>query len=123
MKKEINSHDWADFCRRVTRERQGAVVTIATTMPDGEIREAATNVPFEKMDLDTSNACNDVLQLRVRTEREDAFDVVDPIHIILEESQPGGDFNPIEIDGENGKTFVTFRPAIHAEMLAGLKVR
>ncbi len=122
MKREINNHDWADFCRRVTQERHGALVSISTTQPDGGTKEQVGNATFEKMDLDTSNPCNDVLMLRVRDGRAEAFDIIDPIHITLVESQPGGDFNPIQIDGENGSTFLTFHPAIHAQMLTGLKV-
>jgi hypothetical protein len=121
MKREINSHDWADFCRRVIRERQGALVSVKTIQQDGQKREETGNVTLENMALDTSNPCSDVLVLRVRNEREWSYDVVDPIHIILQESKPGGDFNPVQIDGENGTTFVTFHPAIHADMLVGLK--
>jgi hypothetical protein len=122
MKKEINSHDWGDFCNRITRERQGAMVTIETIFPDGEKRVQAENAPLVKMVFDTTDSCNDVIQLRVRTNREEAYNIEDPRHIILQESQGGQDFNPLEIDGENGTTFLTFRPAIHANMLAGLKV-
>lgn len=123
MKREINSNDWADFCKRVTRERKGALITVETIFPDGDKREQAANVTLEGMDFDTSNGCNDMIHLRVRDEREVAIEIIDPRHIILEESQAGGGFNPIQIDGENGTTFVTFRPAIHGDMLSGLKLQ
>lgn len=123
MKREINTNDWADFCRRITQERRGALVSIATIFPDGEKRERVDNATLESLEFDTTDACLDVLRLRVKTGREDAFDVIDPRHIILEETQTRGDFNPIQIDGENGTTFLTVHPAIHAETLQGLKVR
>jgi Family of unknown function (DUF5335) len=122
MKREINSHDWADFCRRITRERQGALVSIETIHPDGQKRAQTGNATLQSMDLDTSGPCNDVLLLRVDNERESAFDIIDPVHIILQETHSGDDFNPVRIDGENGTTIVTFHPAIHRQMLAGLKL-
>ena len=122
MKREIHSNDWADFCTRITRELRGAMVTVQTIFPDGEKREQVGNATLEGLDFDTSNACNDTIRLRVRNERETAIDIIEPRHIILEESKKGGDFNPLQIDGENGTTFVTFHPAIHDQMLAGIKL-
>lgn len=123
MKREINSNDWADFCKRVTRERQGTQVSVKTIFPDGDKREQVGNATLEGMDFDTSDPCNDTIHLRLRNEREVAIDIIEPRHIILEESKQGGDFNPVQIDGENGTTFVTFHPAIHSQMLAGMKLQ
>ncbi|MDB6022661.1 MAG: hypothetical protein JWQ04_2518 [Pedosphaera sp.] len=122
MLREINSHDWADFCHRVTQQRQGASVRIETILPNGLKTEQVGDATFQSMELDTSNSCNDVILLRVRSEREIAYDIIDPVHLMLRETRSGEDFNPIQIEAENGTTFLTFHPAIHAQMLAGLKV-
>ncbi|MDB6020214.1 MAG: hypothetical protein JWQ04_71 [Pedosphaera sp.] len=122
MLREINSHDWADFCHRVSRERQGATVRIETILPNGSKTERVGDATFQSMELDTRNSCNDVILLRVRNEREIAYDIVDPIHLLLRETQTGEDFNPVQIEAENGTTLLTFQPAIHIGMLAGLKV-
>ena len=122
MLREINSHDWGDFCRRISQQRQGASVRIETIEANGIRTERVGDGTFQSMDFDTSNPCNDVILLRVRNEREIAYDIIDPVHILLRETEPGEDFNPVQIEAENGTTFLTFHPAIHAQMLAGLKI-
>ena len=122
MLREINSRDWPDFCNRLNQQCRGALVRIESILPDGKKSDRVGEATFEGMELDRSDSCNDVLHLRVRNEREVKYDIVDPIHILLRETRPGEDFNPIQIEGETGTTFVTFKPAIHAQMLAGLNV-
>ena len=122
MIREIDSHDWQEFCRRISLQRQGAVVSIEVVAPDGLKTERAGNVTLQEMSFDASGACNDIISLRVRNEREELYEVIDPIHIKLKETENGNDFNSVQIDAENGTTWLTIHPAIHAQMLAGLKI-
>ena len=122
MLREINSHDWPDFCNRISQQRRGASVRIESILPDGKKSDRVGEAVFEGMELDANGSCNDVLHVRVRNEHEVAYDIVDPIHILLRKTKTGDDFNSIQIEGEAGTTFVTFHPAIHAEMLEGLEV-
>ena len=122
MLHEINSHDWTDFCNRINQQCRGATVRIESILPDGNKSDRVGEAIFEGMQLETNGSCNDVLHLHVRNEREVDFDIVDPIHILLRKTKAGDDFNPIQIEGETGTTFVTFKPAIHAQMLEGLNI-
>jgi hypothetical protein len=121
MIREINSDDWQDFCQRLSRQRQGAQVTIEAIEPDGLKTEKVGNSTLESIAFDRQNSCNDVISLRVRNQREITYDIIDPVHILLEETSHPGDFNPVRIDGENGTTYLTFHPAIHVQMLEGLR--
>lgn len=120
--REIDSKDWDHFCQRVSEERQGATVRVEAIEPDGLRIEKVGNSTLESIAFDARNQCNDVISLRLRNGREITYDIVDPVHILLEETSHAGDFNPVRIDGENGSTFLTFHPAIHEQMLQGLRV-
>jgi len=71
--------------------------------------------------FDKSDACNDVITLRLRSTREIVHEILDPIRITLHPSRESGDFNPLQIAAENGITIITLHPAIHAQMLGDLE--
>jgi hypothetical protein len=118
--REIRSASWNDFCQRISRQQQGGTLSIAVVEPDGRTLETVSDAIFESMILDTSGACNNVISVRAVNEREIVHEIIDPIFILLRESNGSGDYNPVEIEAENGKTLLTFRPAIHEDMLEGL---
>lgn len=119
--REINSADWPEFCRRLNQQRAGATVKLESIEPDGVKAELASNAAFQSMTFDKGDACSDVITLRLRAAREIVHEIVEPIKILLEPSGASGDFNPLQIEAENGVVFMTFHPAIHADMLEGLK--
>jgi hypothetical protein len=121
--REIDSKDWQDFCKRVSEQLQGAIVTVEAIESDGLKIEKVGNSTLENIAYKAQSPCNDVISLRLRGKRDIEYDIVDPVHVLLEETSHAGDFNPVRIDGENGSTFLTFHPAIHERMLEGLKVR
>ena len=84
---------------------------------------ARQHATFESMVFDKSDACNDVITLRLRGDREIVHEIVDPIQITLSPTGAHGDFNPLQIAAENGTCIITFHPAIHAQMLGDLKAR
>jgi hypothetical protein len=71
---------------------------------------------FEK-----TEACSDVIILRLRNAREIVHRIVEPIHIKLQ-SSGADDFNQIQIEAESGVTFLTIHPVIHPQMLADLRL-
>ncbi len=119
---EINSHDWRDFCQRISRQCQGAMISIELVGPDGLKTERARDLTLEDIVFDTKDPCNDMILVRARNTREITYDIIDPIYIRLRESASRNDFNPVQIEAENGTTFLTLHPAIHAQMLEGLKI-
>ena len=121
MKREINSSDWPDFCQRLTQQRAGAMARLEVIEPDGVRSEQVASATLQSMVFTKTAACSDSITLRLRNEREVVYEIVEPIRILLHPSETPGDFNPLQIEAESGVTFITLHPAIHEQMLEGLK--
>lgn len=121
---ELNSADWPVFCERLSQRRVGSIVKIETLESDGVRTERISSAVFEGVVFDPiSNPCNDLITFRLSNSREILYQIIEPIHIKLHASKEPEDYNPIQIEAENGTTYVTLHPAIHAPMLEGLKMR
>lgn len=118
--RELRSKSWGDFCQRVSQQQHGGTLNIEVVEPDGRTVETANGAIFDRMALDTGGACSNVISVQAANEREINHQIIEPIHILLRESNEHGDYNPVEIQAENGKTLLTFHPAIHEELLKGL---
>jgi hypothetical protein len=118
--RELRNTSWSDFCERVSQQQHGGTLKIEVVGPDGRTVEAESGVIFDRMALDTSGACSNVISIRAANGREITHQIIEPLHILLRESNKQGDYNPVEIQAENGKTLLTFHPAIHEELLKGL---
>ncbi len=117
MTHEIKDVDWPAFCQRLTKQRIGAMVKLETIGPDGIKTGQVANAIFERMTFDQTDACNNVITLRLRDNRERAHEILEPLQITLHPSGTPGDFNPLRIAAENGIFIITFHPAIHAQIL------
>jgi hypothetical protein len=120
-KHEINSSDWPVFCQRVSEQRAGAIVKLELFELNGVKARQIESATFQSMVFDGADGCNNVITFRLRDGREIVHEILDPIQIRLNPSEASGDFNPLEIKAENGMTTVTFHPAIHEQMLVGLR--
>ena len=116
MTEEINARDWKAFCERLTEMEHGQMVTIEIIGPDGSRREVARALPLENVTLKRKDACNDAIWINA----SDGFEheIVEPIHITLKRN-PGGGFNPVQIDGESATTILHFRPALKPTVTDG----
>ena len=121
MTLEINSSDWPVFCQRVSEQRTGAIVKLELFELNGVKAREIAGATFQSMVFDAAGACNNVLTFRLTNGREIVHEILDPIQIRLTPSSATGDFNPLEIKAENGMTTITFHPAIHAQILTGLR--
>jgi hypothetical protein len=121
MTREINSADWPEFCQRLTQQRANATVKLETVEPDGIKNELVAGATFQSVAFTKSDGCSDSMTLRVRGAREIVHEIVEPIQVRLHPSGTHGDFNTLQIEAESGMLFLTFHPAIHEQMLAGLK--
>ena len=123
MIREINSPDWPAFCRQLTKEHAGALVKLEVGGTDGTKSEIASNTAFESLVFEKTDACSDIIVLRLRNAREIVHQIIEPIHIKLQ-SSGAADFNQIQFEAESGVTFLTMtHPVIHPQMLADLKPR
>lgn len=116
---EVTTKNWKTLCERVKEQRRGATLTIAVIEPGGREIEIGRDLIFESMDF-TKDPCNDIISVRARNAREIVHNIIEPIHIRLREVTERTNYNSIAIEAENGTTFLTFQPTIHAEMLEGL---
>ena len=121
MAQEINSSDWPVFCQRVSEQRAGAMVKLEVVESDGLKTQQIANATFESLVFDATGDCNNVITVRLRSEREIVHSILEPIQIRLSPADVAGNFNPLEIKAESGITTITFHPAIHAQILVGLK--
>jgi hypothetical protein len=120
MTEEINARDWKTFCERVTEMERGQMVTIEVVEADGSRREVARAMPFDRVTLTTRDACNDAI--RINGTDGFAHEILEPIHVKLKRN-PGGGFNPVQIDAETGTTILHFRPALKPTVVEGLDCR
>ena len=94
---------------------------LETIESNGAKVERIASAAFQSMVLDKSDACNDVITLRLRNARDIVHEILDPIRITLHPSGDADGFNPLQIVAENGTAILTLHPAIHAQMLEDIK--
>jgi hypothetical protein len=121
MIREIDSPDWPAFCERITGQLAGAMATVEITGRDGVKAASGAGAAFESIVFEKTGGCSDVIKLRFKSAREIVHEIVEPIRIMLHPSKGSGDYNPLQIEAESGLVSLTFHPAIHAQMLEGLR--
>lgn len=119
---EVDASDWPVFCQRVSEQRSGATVQVEGVNPDGVEGRSIASATFLSMVFNGTGACNSIITLRLRNGQEMVHEILDPIYIRLNPSGRAGDFNPLEIKAESGVTTITFHPAVHAQILTGLRI-
>jgi hypothetical protein len=122
MIQEINSSDWPAFCRRVSEQQTGAMAKLEVLEANGAKTERVASATFQSMLFDKTDSCNDSITLRLRTDREIVYEIIEPTRITLHPSGAPGNFNPLQIEAESGVTFITLHPAIRAQTLKELKI-
>jgi Family of unknown function (DUF5335) len=118
--REVRSNDWDAFCGRLNQFERGATVTIEFLDRNGRMTEIARTVPFEEIQFGKRDACNDRISIRGRDKADTNHEIVEPIHILLRETEGGAGFNAVAIEAEEGTTFLMFQPVIRAQWLDGL---
>jgi hypothetical protein len=76
----------------------------------------ARRAPFEGIGYGRRDDCNDQIVVRGTTKHE----IVEPIHILLRETEDGAAFNAVAIEAEEGTTFLIFHPVIRPQWLEGV---
>ena len=118
--REVRNNDWDAFCGRLNEFERGATMTIEFLDRDGRMTEIARRVPFEEINFDKSDGCNDRISIRGRDNQGTTHEIVEPIHIRLRETEGGAGFNAVAIEAGEGTTFLVFHPVIRAQWLDGL---
>ncbi len=102
---EIASEEWEQFCETFTETNRNSLLIIEVIGADGIRTAVARDLPLDKMSLDKSDACNDVITIKLGQGRMTHF-IIEPIHLRLRQSKDGKKL--LELDAENGTTLVTF---------------
>jgi hypothetical protein len=120
--KEIPSQDWDGVCRRLTELRPEALLTVEVVRTDGQRDQIARNVPLHSISFEKTDGCSDqiLIELGAGNEKPARHVIVEPIHILLRPAE-NGSYNPMEINAESGTTLLTFRPALRADFLEGVR--
>jgi|SRR5271168_3209512 len=121
MIREINNQDWSIICQRITEQRAAATVKLEVIGSDSIKIEKAANATLQSMAFVKTDGCSDGITLRLKNPHEIIHEIVEPIRIQLQSSGKSDDFNLIFIEAESGITILTLHPAVHQQMLAGLK--
>jgi hypothetical protein len=119
--REVPSQEWGSFCQKLNQFEGGAMVTLELTAEDGESHDVARNVIFDRMDFGKRDDCSDRISIRSRDSKE--HEIVEPIHVLLKETEGGAAFQSVTIQAESGITKLTFQPVIRASWLQDLPLR
>jgi hypothetical protein len=115
----VHPEEWSEFCDAFTKLNKGTPISIEHQKLDGRRDEIAREEVFQKMTLDRTDACNDLISITMGLEgqRRVTHVVVEPIHLRVK--QNGNGQKLLQIEAENGITLVGFHsgrlPALRFE--------
>jgi hypothetical protein len=118
---EIDSHDWPLFCQRLTEQRSGATVKLEVIGSNGLKIEKVANATLHSMVFEATDACSDLIRIRLKNPGEIIHEIIEPILITLQSAGNGSELNLITIEAESGVTLITLHPAIQTQMFEGFK--
>jgi hypothetical protein len=118
---EIEPKLWREFCETFTALNRGSMMTVERVGPDGRTDEVARDVPFQRMTLDSTDACNDIVSFSLGTpgERRIQHEVIEPIHVRVKLN--GGGQKMLQLEAENGITLVHFHSGRVPDLVPNLK--
>lgn len=105
---EIRSEDWREFCEKFTQASRGSLLTLEQIDSDGIRSDIGRDLPLDKMTLDTTDACNDVISIALGSgpdQRKMNHFMVDPVYLRI---RTEGGRKVLQIGAEGGVTLVTF---------------
>jgi hypothetical protein len=121
--REVRSQDWADFCRRLNDFVDGGTVTVEVMNRQGARRPVAGNVPFGEITFEKHDACSDRITVRSSGDGAIRHDIIEPIHVKLQETEGGLAFGSVIIEAEEEVTILTFHPVIKTGWLEGMELQ
>jgi hypothetical protein len=121
--REVRSQNWGVFCDLVNKNGRGSSVALHKTSLDGVKTEIAGNVTFAGIAFGKRDDCNDRITISGSGEAAIQYEIVEPIHIKLIESNGGTTFPSVIIEAEEGTTQIDFHPMIKADWLKELDLQ
>lgn len=108
MTSEIPSSGWAEFFLKFNELNRNSLITLEHQDLEGHRREIAQNMPFEGIHF-RKDDCNDRVIIGIGSapgQRDLDHEIVEPIHVRIKGEQ--GDRKYIQVEAENGITFIIF---------------
>lgn len=104
----IHPKEWRKFCEEFTQLNKGSVMSVELVGFDGRKDEVAHDHLFQKITLDTTDACSDMMSITLGEEGERRINhlVIEPVHVRLKQKEEGQKI--LQIEAENGVTRVMF---------------
>jgi hypothetical protein len=114
---EIRNTAWKEFCEEFTRWNKGSLITIEMSDSNGERTVVAQDIPFDRMVLDQSNPCSDIIAVSASEPGKRGVDhlIIEPIHLMIRET--AGHTKILQFIAENGTTSISFRSGKFPETL------
>ncbi len=118
---EIEPKLWREFCETFSTLNRGSMMTIEQVRFDGRKDEIAREIPFEKMTLDSTDACSDIVSIALGApgERRITHEVIEPIHLRVKANGSGQKI--LQLEAENGITLVHFHSGRVPELVPNMK--
>ena len=108
MTSEIPSSAWAEFFLKFNELNKNSLITVDHQDLQGHRREIAVEMPFEGIHFG-KDACNDRIIIGIGSapgQRDLDHEIVEPIHVRVKGE--AGDRKFIQVEAENGITFILF---------------
>ena len=104
----IHPKEWRKFCEEFTQLNKGSVMSVELVGFDGRRDEVANDHLFQKITLDTTDACSDMMSITLGEEGQRTINhlVIEPVHVRLKQKEEGQKI--LQIEAENGVTRVMF---------------
>lgn len=118
---EIEPKLWHEFCEKFSTLNRGSMMSIEHIRFDGRQDELAHELPLDKMTLDTTDACNDIVSISLGSsgERHTTHEVVEPIHLRVK--QNGAGQKMLQLEAESGITLIHFHSGRIPELVPNMK--
>ena len=118
MKKTLAIHPkhWREFCDMFSQINRGSMMMVEIQHLDGRRDTIADNEMFNKMTLDTSEACSNMISISLGAEgtRKMNHIVIEPIHLRTKQYDDGQ--KVLQIEAENGVTLISFHSGRFPQM-------
>lgn len=104
----VHPKEWREFFETFTQMNKDTTVNLETVRFDGRRDQIAQNEVFQKMTLDTSGSCNNMISIALGAEgsRRTNHVVTEPIHLRVKGDDEGKKY--LQIEAEEGVTLLEF---------------
>ena len=120
--REIDRHEWAEFCERFSRQHRGGRVTLESVAPNSDTRVVAHELPLQGITLDKAGSHQAEVVVTVGQDNGEQLThaIAAPAKILFWETEAGA-HEGLDIESADGQvTRIRFRVPILLEAMDGV---